>query len=67
MTFNILSFTREQAIAYGQQGGLNIKSALHWDVCNDLKNGIDRIEITKKHNIGLDAIVKIKRCKCPDV
>lgn len=67
MTYNILKkFTRSEAYAAAQQGGINIKSGLHWDVCNDLIRGLDRAIIAEKHNISLDAIVKIKREKCPD-
>lgn len=67
MIFSILRFSREEAYAFGQQGGLNIKSGLHWDVCNDLKNGSDKEIVSQRHHLSLEAIAKIRRCKCPDV
>ena len=67
MSFNILQYTRKEAYAYAQQGGLNIKSGLHWDVCNDLKNGSDRETVAQRHRLSLPGVDKIRRCKCPDV
>lgn len=67
MTFNILSYTRQQAYAYAQQGGFNIKSGLHWDVCNEFLNGADRETVAMKFSLSLSGVDKIKKCKCPEV
>jgi len=63
----ILQFTRAQIVAFAQSGLMNIKAATHWDVCNDLREGKDRETVAQKHHLTLEAVYKIRRCKCPDV
>lgn len=63
----ILEFTRDQVVAMVQDKTLGIKSAIHWDVCYDLKTGMHREDIAMKHRMSVANVDKIHQCKCPEL
>lgn len=63
----ILKYTRAQVVAEVQSKILGIKSALHWDVCFDLKAGMHREDIAMKHRMSVANVDKIHQCKCPEL
>ncbi len=62
---SILDFSRDQVKAMGQSGLMNIKSAEHWDVCNELKKGKTYEQVAEDMGIHKRTVEEIKRKKCP--
>ena len=64
---SILNFERSQIVAFAENGLMNKKSVLHYDVCQALKNGLTHEKIAELFNLNDGRMVRyIKEHKCPE-
>lgn len=63
----ILNFERSQIVAFAENGMMNKKSVLHFDVCKALKEGKTAEKIAEQFNLAEPRHVwYIRDHKCPD-
>lgn len=64
---SLLIFERSQVVAFADEGLMNKKSVLHYDICADYKSGKTVAEISKKYGIDeFRNIFTIIDRKCPE-
>lgn len=62
----LLSFSRKAIALAVEYGWAKQESVKHWEVCNDLKKGLDLTTIQERHHLTYDSVYKIRKEKCPE-
>lgn len=64
---SLLSLTRNQVVAFVQEGTMNKASVRHYDICEALKRKVPQEKIAELFNLTDSKQVRwIKDHKCPD-